>query len=300
MLHQILIKPIYLLHTLLITSLRSPHPGINILEHTIYIQQSLDMPLPMAFLTKHTYLSEIIFIISKLFLKKSPGHDLITNQIIKHLPKKAIILFTYILNSILRLSFIPPTWKYFIIILIHKPGKPLESPYSYRPISLLPSLSKILEKVFLKRIYTIINNLNIIPNTQFGFKNKHSTLHKVHTKNYCEAVILDVDQVLDRVWIERLMYKLRFLPVFLLLTLKSFLTSRTSTTRCANNILSHTHPITQVYSKVVYKLLHFTIFLPQIYLTQMTLTLLPSSIIPLLFLPIQTWTNPQNVFRTIY
>jgi hypothetical protein len=208
----------------------------------------------MTFPAKHTSPSEILFIINKLPKNKSPGHDLITNLIIKNLPKKAIILLTYIYNSILRLSYFPPTWKHSIIILIHKPGKPTESPSSYRPISLLPTLSKILEKILLKRIYPIINDFNIIPNTQFGFKNKHSTLHQVHritdiisssleTKNHCEAVFLDVAQAFDRVWSDGLLYKLRFLPAPLFLILKSFLTSRTFAVRYLDDI-SHSHHIT--------------------------------------------------------
>jgi len=207
----------------------------------------------MAFLTKHTSLSEIRFIINKLPKNKSPGHDLITNQIIKNLPKKAIILLTYIHNSILRLSHIPSTWKNSILILIDKLGKPPESPSSYRPISLLPSLSKIFEKVLLKRIYLIINDLNIIPNTQFGFKNKCSTLHQVYkitdiisssleTKNHFEAVFLDVAQAFDRVWSDGVLYKLRFLPVLLFLILKSFLYSHTFAGRYLDEI-SHIHHI---------------------------------------------------------
>jgi len=184
----------------------------------------------MAFPTKHTSTSEILFIINKLPKNKFPGHDLITNQMIKNLLKKAIILLTYIYNSILRLSYIPSTWKHSIIVLIHKPGKPPEASSSYRPISLLPSFSKIFEKVLLKKIYPIINDLNIKPRTQFGFKNKHSTLHQEHritdiisssleTKNHCEAVFLDIAQTFDRVWSDELLYKFRFLPAPLFLIL---------------------------------------------------------------------------------
>lgn len=82
-------------------------------------------------------------------------------------------------------------------------------PSSYRPISLLPSFSKILEKVLLIRIYPIINDRMM--KTQFSFRNHHSTIHQVHritdiisssleTKNHCDAVFLDVAQAFDRVW----------------------------------------------------------------------------------------------------
>jgi hypothetical protein len=125
----------------------------------------------MAFPTKHKSPSKIIFIIKKLHNNKSPGHDLVTNKIFKYLPKKAIIFLAHIFNSILSLSYIPHTLKYSIIILIQKPGKPTDSPPSYRLISLQPYFSKILEKIILKTNYPIINVNKIIPNIQFGFQN---------------------------------------------------------------------------------------------------------------------------------
>jgi hypothetical protein len=134
----------------------------------------------MSLPTKHTSPDEIIFIIKKLLNNKSPSHDLITNQIIKHLPKKAILLLTLIFNSILRLSNIPQSWKHSIVILILKPDKPPDLLSSYRPISLLTSFSKILEKIILTRINHIQISQRIISNTHFRFKNKHSSLHQVH------------------------------------------------------------------------------------------------------------------------
>uniref|UniRef100_A0A2S2RA39 Putative RNA-directed DNA polymerase n=1 Tax=Sipha flava TaxID=143950 RepID=A0A2S2RA39_9HEMI len=142
----------------------SPHPNLPIRSHYSNIEASLLNTFPMCLPTKYTSPSEVKYIIKNLKYNKSPGHDLITNTIIKHLPKKAILFLTYIYNNILRLSYIPSTWKYSVIILIHKPGKPPDQPSSYRLISLLPTFSKILEKIILKRIYPILNNKKIIPN----------------------------------------------------------------------------------------------------------------------------------------
>ena len=46
---------------------------------------------------------------------------------------------------------------------------------NYRPISLLPSFSKIFEKVIAKRMINFFNKLDLIFLSQFGFRNKHST-----------------------------------------------------------------------------------------------------------------------------
>lgn len=231
----------------------SPHSDIFDITNLSLVESSLNQTLPMSLPTYHTSPSEIQFIIKKLSNNKSPGHDLITNRIIKQLPKKAIIHLSHIFNSILRLSYIPHTWKHSLIVLIHKTGKPSDLTSSYRPISLLPSLSKILEKILLKRIYPIIAANNIIPTTQFGFRNNHSALHQTHrivdeiatsleTKQYCSAVFLDIAEAFDRVWHNGLLHKIRFLPAPIYLTIKSFLSKRTFQVRCEDE-LSSIHPI---------------------------------------------------------
>ena len=50
---------------------------------------------------------------------------------------------------------------------------------NYRPISLLSNIEKILEKLMYKRLFTFLNNNNIIYNLQFEFRQKHSTSHAV-------------------------------------------------------------------------------------------------------------------------
>ena len=48
---------------------------------------------------------------------------------------------------------------------------------NYLPISLLSNIEKILEKLMYKRLYTFLNNNNIIYNLQFGFRQQYSTSH---------------------------------------------------------------------------------------------------------------------------
>lgn len=94
------------------------------------------------------------------------------------MPKKTILLLTHIYDAILRMSYFSVLWEFSIIIMIPKPGTPPDSSESYVPISLLPLFSKMFERIILKRILTIIEAS--IPNTQFGFRHNHSTIHQDH------------------------------------------------------------------------------------------------------------------------
>jgi len=76
--------------------------------------------------------------------KKTPGYDLITNQALQKLPEKGIRFIIQLCNAV-KQDFFSPQWKVAQIIMIQKTGKPPELAESYRPISLLPVLSKLFE-----------------------------------------------------------------------------------------------------------------------------------------------------------
>lgn len=77
------------------------------------------------------------------------------------------------------MKYVPRQWKVAEVIMIPKPGK-LPNDKKYRPISLLPIISKLFEKLLLKRLKPIIEERKLIPTHQFGFREKHSTIERVH------------------------------------------------------------------------------------------------------------------------
>src|SRR5678815_2636645 len=80
-------------------------------------------------------------------------------------------LITDIFNKSWQLNYIPPIWKQAYIIPKLKPKKDPNSPSSCHPISLLCSISKLLEKLILNKISQSIP----LPDFQHGFKTNHST-----------------------------------------------------------------------------------------------------------------------------
>ena len=99
-------------------------------------------------------------------------------------------------------------------------------------------ISKLFEKLLLKRLQPLIESRNLIPNHQFGFRHKHSTLDQIHRitdvienaldkKQICSAIFLDVAQAFDKVWHEGLVYKLnQQLPYQYAALLESYLSNR--------------------------------------------------------------------------
>jgi hypothetical protein len=116
------------------------------------------------------------------------GCDGVPNILLKNIPWRAAVFLTYIFNSCLKLCYFPKEWRNATLIPIPKPGKDHSDPSNYRPISLLSSISKILERVILKRLNAFIFGHNVLLNHQFGFRAAHSTSHQLnrvvrHVKN---------------------------------------------------------------------------------------------------------------------
>jgi hypothetical protein len=74
------------------------------------------------------------------------------------LPIIGIKYLTQLFNAVLLKGYFPADWKVAQIILILKPGKLPKEFTSYRPISLLPTASKVFENRLLKRINAALEN----------------------------------------------------------------------------------------------------------------------------------------------
>ena len=187
--------------------------------------------------TKSSSPFEIYSIIKDLNPKKAPGYDQITGKILQELPRKALVFLSRLFNAIFRLQYFPEMWKAADVIMIAKPGKPGHEVTSYRPISLLPTLSKVFEKILAKRLKPLLCEFDIIPQHQFGFRAQHATIEQVHRiahaistaleeKKYVSAVFLDVSQAFDKVWHTGLLYQIKNKIQQFYLLLKSYLENR--------------------------------------------------------------------------
>ena len=182
--------------------------------------------------------SDLNQVIKKLPLTKAPGPDLITAQMIQELPPGGQKTLLQLYNAMLRLECWPTELKKARVIMIPKPGKQPTDVTSHRPISLLPIISKILEKLLLHRLLSHNHSKDWIPSQQFGFRKVHSTIQQCHrltttinetleNHQYCSAVFLDVSQAFEKVWHHGLLLKIQQnLPPNYFNILQSYLQSR--------------------------------------------------------------------------
>ncbi|GBM21521.1 hypothetical protein AVEN_85334-1 [Araneus ventricosus] len=107
---------------------------------------------------------EIDYILKKIPNGKAPGYDDIDNIIVKVIFNSFPSLLLDFFNKCLELKCFPDPLKIGLVILFNKTGKEEQSIKSYRPISLLPTLGKLLEKLLLQRF-------------NFQLKTKNSNIH---------------------------------------------------------------------------------------------------------------------------
>ena len=134
-------------------------------EHSIYLHETTP--------------DEVEKIISNLDSKKAADIYGISTQLIKDGGLVMVEIITLLFNMSISQGKFPDALKNGKIIPIHKGDSRLETS-NYRPISLLPTLSKIFEKLMYSRLISFLNNHNILYNNQFGFPSNMSTEYAVH------------------------------------------------------------------------------------------------------------------------
>jgi hypothetical protein len=121
----------------------TPNDNIHNQEIVDFLQHDQVTEEPTIMLTPKEIKKEITYLNNK----RAPGLDQISAKMIQELPKKGTVTVTYIFNAVLRLHSWPKHLKVAKIILVLKPGKNPKHVTSYRSISLLSTISKLLEKL---------------------------------------------------------------------------------------------------------------------------------------------------------
>ena len=104
---------------------------------------------------------------------KSPGADQMHNTLLKRHTLIFIFALVHLFQAVLRTGFIPTAWRHAEIVLIPKPGKDPKTVKGYRPISLLPSIGKLFDKIATYKIRDKLMSLGWFMSEQSGFLRLH-------------------------------------------------------------------------------------------------------------------------------
>ena len=182
---------------------------------------------------------EVAKMITSMANKKSCGVDEISTKILKISLPYIVESLTHIYNLAITTNTFPSLLKCAKVIPLAK-SKDTSDLNNFRPISLLPVLSKPLERHVQSHLSDYLEGRNLLHSLQSGFRSKHSChtaltrlvdtwLQSIHESNVTGSLFLDLRKAFDLVNHEILLKKLElyFGNLDSLAFIRSYLTSRT-------------------------------------------------------------------------
>lgn len=163
---------------------------------------------------------EVYNILRRLDVSKASGPDGISNRILKECAQSLCIPLCRLFNLSLLTAQFPSNWKLANVVPIHKKND-RQLVKNYRPVSLLCTISKVLERIVHSRLYEYCIAYNLLTDRNSGFKKGDSTVNQLLTithkitqaldnKSDVCMVFLDISKAFDKVWHLGLLHKLKF------------------------------------------------------------------------------------------
>ena len=214
----------------LANSIRSP-PDKNFTDYLVN-------PAPINFTFKSINADTVKNIINQLKPKPTSGSDKLSNKLLKEIKDIVAEPLCIIINQSFHSGIFPDELKMAKITPVFKKGE--NNVFSnYRPISILPSVSKVFERVMHNQLHSFLTNSKLYYNSQYGFRTSHSTelatlelidriTHKMDLNEIPINIYLDLSKAFDTLNHEILLHKLQFYGIrnTSLKLLQSYLTNR--------------------------------------------------------------------------
>ncbi|KAL4084424.1 hypothetical protein QTP88_028246 [Uroleucon formosanum] len=214
-------------------------PIINIVDHNNENQAQINSMITM---------DEISYTLKKC-KSLSPGPDGIPFIFIQYFGPKSQNLLLKIYNTIWYNGSFPSTWKKGIVIPINKPGKIRFSTEGYRPITLLNTMCKVLEKIVNFRLNWFLEKINYLTPNQNGFRKNRSTYDNltkikdeadqaIRNKQILGLLSVDISKAYDVTWRHYILLQLNKIICTgnMLNFITNFLTNRSFQVKTSNQL----------------------------------------------------------------
>ncbi|CAB0027841.1 unnamed protein product [Trichogramma brassicae] len=203
-------------------------------------------PLLEEHLIPEVGVEELRWAYGRVRIGAAPGPDGIPNIALKAAVEACFENFRHVFTVCLRKGCFPTRWKRQRLVLMLKPGKPAMEPSSYRPLCMLDTAGKILERIIAGRLETHTEGPAGLADSQYGFRKGRSTVDAIQavlstartaisgkrwhrgTKEYCAIITLDVRNAFNSARWNKILIALNQMevPAYLLRIVSSYFLDR--------------------------------------------------------------------------
>ena len=184
--------------------------AVSTLFPTVIHREIIPPPMPEEHLIPEVGVEELRWAYRKVKNEAAPGPDGIPNLALKTAVGLCFDSFRRVFTECLRKGYFLARWKSQRLVLMLKPGKPADEPSSYRPLCMLDTAGKILERIIVGRLEAYTEGPAGLADSQYGFRKRRSTVDAIQnvlsiarsaisgkrwhrgTIEYCAIITLDV------------------------------------------------------------------------------------------------------------
>ncbi|CAB0040992.1 unnamed protein product [Trichogramma brassicae] len=209
-------------------------------------EPALPPPLQAGAIVPPVTLEELRGVCRRIKDHTALGPDGVPNSAIKIAIDTHPDIFLQVYTACLRTGVFPECWKRQRLVLLPKPGKPPEELSSYRPLCMLDTAGKILERIICDRLEATTESPEGLSDHQYGCRKERSTINAIEnviatareaiagkrwnhgTKKYCAVVTLKVKNAFNSARWNSIHAALRRMrtPEYLLRIISSYLSAR--------------------------------------------------------------------------
>ena len=161
----------------------------------------------------------VLRVLKSLNVSKATGPDGISPLVLRECASQLAFPLSRLYKLSLTSGNFPSLWKFANVTPVHKKDAKCELT-NYRPISILPVMSKVMEMIVNEQLRIYLEHNNLLCPTQYGFRKSRSTVdvlsylsqkwqNTLDAGNEVVAVTLDISKAFDRVWHNGLLVKLK-------------------------------------------------------------------------------------------